>query len=407
VKKKIAFALKVKRINNTNKLWEAIKMASKIKITRKNPSPQSVIIENECGGSSGYCGSNTEKEPKSDLKAHYITNYVKASSGNVPQISTKLKANDIFATLKVRFGIGRMSYLVQPGLYCIGKPDENSPVLVTANYKMSFDSVRKELSGFNVWLLVLDTKGVNVWCAAGKGTFGTSELVHRIEAVKLYDIVRHRIIILPQLGATGVAAHEVHKNSGFNVKYGPVRASDIKAYFKADMQANKSMRKVNFTILDRIVLTPVELVNSIKPLFLLFGIMFFLNAIGLSKFGFTDLYSFIGAIVAGCVLAPVLLPWIPCRAFSLKGAILGLLWAATVIFINGWIPNHVYLKAASYLLLLPTISAYLAMNFTGCSTYTSPTGVNKEMRIAVPIMLVSSVLGIILLVLDLIMKSFL
>ena len=389
-------------------MWEAIIMATKVVITRKNLRLQSDTNENECVSSAGCCcGSSIEKESEIDLKAHFIIGYTKTANRNIPKISTKLKMNDIIETLKVRFGIGRMSYLVQPGLYCIGNPDENSPVLVTANYKMSFDSVRKELAGLNVWLLVLDTKGVNVWCAAGKGTFGTSELVHRIEAVKLYDIVKHRSIILPQLGATGVAAHEIRKKSGFNVKYGPVRASDIKAYLKADLKTNKEMRKVNFTLLNRLVLTPVEVVNTIKPLFLLFGTMFLLNAIGFSKFGFTELYSIIGAILVGCVLTPMLLPWIPSRAFSLKGAILGLLWAVTVIFINGWIPNLIYIKAASYLLLLPTISAYLAMNFTGCSTYTSPSGVNKEMKIAIPIMLVASVLGIILLLLDSIIQSFL
>ena len=66
-----------------------------------------------------------------------------------------------------------MSYTVDPGLYALGKPDDSSPVLVTANYKMSFDRLREALPERDAWILVLDTKGVNVWCAAGKGTFGT------------------------------------------------------------------------------------------------------------------------------------------------------------------------------------------------------------------------------------------
>ena len=78
-----------------------------------------------------------------------------------------------------------MRYLIAPGLYRIGKPEANSPVLVTANYKLTVDTVRRWLAGMNVWLLVLDTKGVNVWCAAGKGTFGTAELVRRIETARL------------------------------------------------------------------------------------------------------------------------------------------------------------------------------------------------------------------------------
>ena len=61
----------------------------------------------------------------------------------------------------------------------VGAPDADSPVLVTANYKMTVDLLRRELAGLNAWLLVLDTRGINVWCAAGKGTFGTGEVIRR------------------------------------------------------------------------------------------------------------------------------------------------------------------------------------------------------------------------------------
>jgi len=66
----------------------------------------------------------------------------------------------------------RMSYAISPGLYAVGNPTKESDVFVSANYKLSFDVLRRELKGFNAWILVLDTKGINVWCAAGKGTFG-------------------------------------------------------------------------------------------------------------------------------------------------------------------------------------------------------------------------------------------
>ena len=79
---------------------------------------------------------------------------------------------------------------------------------------------RKNLNELDAWLLILDTKGVNVWCSAGKGTFGTKELVHRIQAASLGSVVKHRRLILPQLGATGAAAHLVKEESGFTVIYG-------------------------------------------------------------------------------------------------------------------------------------------------------------------------------------------
>ena len=378
---------------------------AKVKVINDNVKSNVTPADTGCSGSSGCCyGSSAQIQ--SIPKAPYIAGLNITIVGVVPRVSTELAMRDTIGTWRVRWGFGRMSYMVVPGLYSVGKPDEDSPVLVTANYKLTFDSLRKELTDLNVWIMVLDTKGVNVWCAAGKGTFGTDELVNRIEAVKLGEIVKHRMLILPQLGATGVAAHKVAKRSGFHVMYGPIRASDIKHFLAAGMKATPEMREVRFTIANRSVLTPVDLVQWLKPLIIFLGILFVLNAFGLGRFGATELVGFFGAVVTGSVLTPILLPWIPGRAFAFKGALLGLLWAVALLFLSGGIPHFGYLKALSYLILLPTVSAYTAMNFTGSSTYTSPTGVNKEMRIAIPIMLVSSLLGIILLLTDSIIKAF-
>jgi hypothetical protein len=272
-------------------------------------------------------------------------------------------------------------------------------VLVTANYKMSFDALRKELTGISAWILVLDTKGINVWCAAGKGTFGTEELIKRIEAAGLSGVVTHKTLILPQLGAVGVSAHEVKKRSGFTVVYGPVRAEDVPAFLNNGRQATKEMRTVRFNFIDRAVLTPVEIVGSIKPSLIIFGVMFLLNLVGLSRFTGVDVYAYIGAVFFGCALTPMLLPWIPGRAFSLKGWLMGLLWAVFVIVLNGFFKGIEYgtLTSVAYLLILPPISSYFAMNFTGCSTYTSYSGVIKEMKISIPLMAASAGLGIILL----------
>src|SRR5210317_512611 len=150
----------------------------------------------------------------------------------IQHIDSSLKLSDRFGSLKSRFGIGRMNYSVSPGLYSIGRPGDNSPVLVSANYKMSFDHLRSKLGGLDAWILVLDTKGINVWCAAGKGTFGTEELVRRIKASGLEQVVCHRELILPQLSGPGVAAHEVKKLSGFKVFFGPIEAEDIPAFLE-------------------------------------------------------------------------------------------------------------------------------------------------------------------------------
>lgn len=327
---------------------------------------------------------------------------------NITPTSAQLTFSDILGTWKARWGIGRMKYMVEPGLYSLGKPDSNSPVLVSANYKMSFDKLRKELKGIDAWILVLDTKGINVWCAAGKGTFGTQELLNRMAIVQLEKVVSHRTVIVPQLGAPGISAHVVAKFSGFKVVYGPVRAEDIKEFIKSGMKATQEMRTVRFGIYDRLVLTPVELVGTFKISLMIFGVLFLLNLLGLGPFGLVDFYAYMGAVVAGCVLTPVLLPWIPGRAFAWKGWVLGFIWAIIVNILNDWngtgASEYSSLRALGYLFLLPSISAFLAMNFTGSSTFTSFSGVLKEMRKAVPAIIISTVLGIVLILVNSFMK---
>ena len=168
---------------------------------------------------------------------------------------------DRFAAWQARWGINRASWRIEPGLYALRAPSADSSVFATANYKFSFDELRKNLKGLDAWLLVLDTNGINVWCAAGKGTFGTLELVRSIMGTGLEKQVNHKTVILPQLGAPGVAAHRVKAYTGFSVVYGPVRAEDIPEFLRRNGKANPEMRKVRFDFTDRVILAPIELVS--------------------------------------------------------------------------------------------------------------------------------------------------
>ena len=286
-----------------------------------------------------------------------------------------------------------MDYSIEPGLYSIGNPGNESPVFVSANYKLTFDILRKNLDGLDCWLLILDTKGVNVWCAAGKGTFGTDELIHRIESSDLSGYVSHKKLILPQLGAPGVSAREVKRGSGFDVDYGPVRASDIKEYIEAGYKATKEMRTVKFTLWDRLVLTPMELIPALKYSLPVFGVMLFANLFAKRPFDRIDAASNIGAIIAGSVLTPAFLPYIPGKAFSAKGWLMGMACAAAMLGASGRYKKGYRLLSAGHLLLFPAISSFLAMNFTGASTYTSPSGVNKEMEKALPFIVGAAAAG--------------
>ncbi|MGZ3578715.1 MAG: mercury methylation corrinoid protein HgcA, partial [Syntrophales bacterium] len=195
----------------------------------------------------------------------FVVGSLETSIGAVPKVDSILTPQDKWGTVKARWGVGRMDYTVEPGLYALGNPDNESRVLITANYKMSFDRLREALPGHDAWLLVLDTRGINVWCAAGKGTFGTEELVRRIKVSGLDRVVTHRELILPQLSGPGVAAHLVKKFSGFKVKYGPIRASDLPAYLEAVLIATPMMRMKTFTLRERVALIPIELVAALKP----------------------------------------------------------------------------------------------------------------------------------------------
>jgi hypothetical protein len=325
----------------------------------------------------------------------WVTGFVAAPAGDVPVVSTELSREDITGRWKARWGIGRMNYTIDPGLYAVGNPDSSSPVFVSANYKMSFDYLRRDLKGVSGWILVLDTKGINVWCAAGKGTFGTDELVKRISSVKLEDVVKHRDVIVPQLGAPGVAAHRVKKESGFNVNYGPVLSRDIEAYLLNNRKATENMRRVPFRFNDRAVLIPMELIPSLKLLPYILFVLLAVQLISNGYFAAKDLMlliPFTGSILMGSVVFQLLLPWIPFRSFVIKGWILGLLWsyvvAAGMPFLN-W-------QNAGWYFLLPPITAFLAENFTGSTTFTHLSGVKLELKYGLPVMLVSIIFGLII-----------
>jgi len=307
-------------------------------------------------------------------------------AGRVPRIGTELGIGDHLGGCMARWGIGRMEFMVPPGLYAIGYPSATDPVLVTANYKMSYDLVRRSLAGRNVWLLVLETFGINVWCAAGKGTFGTGELVRRVKATGLSDVVSHRLLILPILGAPGVAAHEVARRTGFRVSYAAIRAADLPEYLDNGMVTTPEMQQLTFTLYERLVLIPVELVLALKSVAVIGAVsLLLMSALGNVTAGISGFCAYLGAWLSGVVLGPLLLPWLPGRSFAIKGAVVGLLWSAVFYWLAGGTAWNGAVTAAVFL-ALPAVSAFYTLNFTGCSPFPSRSGVKKEMRIALPAM---------------------
>jgi hypothetical protein len=321
---------------------------------------------------------------------HFVEDFMDTPGGPVPIIKTKLERKERIGTLLARASSLRSDYLVAPGLYAVGRPDRSSPVLVTANYKLTFDAVRRELRDNPSWLLVLDTRGINVWCAAGKELFSTAEVIRLVNLTSLGRVVDHRRLILPQLGATGVSAQGVKRGCGFEVVWGPVRIRDIRAFLSAGLKADRGMRLVSFTLPERAILVPIELAMLKKPVFWALLIILVLSGIGPSIYslgaawhrGMMAATALLLGILTGAVLSPILLPWLPTPSFSVKGAVAGLLGGAVAVGI--WWGRTGLWGGLAMMLLATGLSSYLAMNFTGSTPYTSPSGVEKEMRRAMP-----------------------
>jgi len=333
-----------------------------------------------------------------------MENYVVTNVGQIPRVETTIRFSDRWQNCKARWGLGRMKHTVSPGLYAVGSPSDKSKVFVTANFGTSFDCVRSALSGLNAWIMVLDTQGVNVWCAAGKGTFGTDEIVRRVQTTRLKEIVTHRQLIVPQLGAPGVAAHEVRERSGFRVIYGPVRSTDIPGFLANNMEADRSMRRVSFTFRQRMALVPNDIVQYLKYAAVVALCFLLLSGFRAGDYSIdhvtsSGLASFVIVLVAYVlvhIFTMALLPWLPGRSFSAKGAVLG----AGLATLTAW---YIYASPllfpspftlVGWVLIILSSSSFVAMNYTGSSTYTSLSGVLKEMKIALPAQVALAAVGL-------------
>lgn len=348
------------------------------------------------GGASccGPAGPGQNRAPKEE------------SRSTVLETESEWKFNAHVGEIKCRLSNSfRMNYSVTPGLYALGAPDKLSDVFVSANYKLSFDKLRRSLKGLNAWILVLDTKGINVWCAAGEGTFGTEELAKRVAVAGLQSVVDHRRLIVPQLGGPGVAGHVVKKRTGFNVYFGPVRSEDIPAYLGAKYEASKEMREVKFTILDRLVLTPMEVIPALRA-YAIFAVSAFL-IFGLTPSGvvfgkaWADLRPVLilglAAVCAGAFLTPLFLNLVPSRSFAVKG------WLAGIVVLAAASPYSGLFEAARSVqifafLFFPLASSYLALQFTGATVFTGISGVKKELRFALPVYVSGAAVSLLFLV---------
>lgn len=141
---------------------------------------------------------------------------------------------------------------VPTGLFPIGNPDARAPVVLTGNYALTVRRVRRALRCRNVWLLITDSGGINVWCAASGGHLTHHDVISTLRTSGVDDAVDHRTVVLPQLAATGVERSKVTDATGWDVVWGPAAADDLPAFLDRGLHTAPSERAVRFPISDRL-----------------------------------------------------------------------------------------------------------------------------------------------------------
>ena len=257
---------------------------------------------------------------------------------------------------------------VPPGLYALGTPGEDSPAVLTASYRLTFDLLRRGLAGVSCWVIVVDTRGLDVASAAAGGRFGTDEVVTAVLASRLERVVRHRRIVLPGLAAAAVDAPAVLARTGFESLSGPLGLKGLAAFLEGRPGAEA---RPAFTAADALALLPAELGRSLRfyPAFAFAAILFAGLGPGGVSLGaalggsWPLLVLGLAAVLAGSGIAPVVYTalrfvplWIAGEAAGL-GAVAALLLAAR--FSAGM---DGFLQAACWV-FFPAASAAMAARF--------------------------------------------
>jgi hypothetical protein len=324
-----------------------------------------------------------------------------SESPRFTRVTSEWKAADRWEAFRCRLGMHRSPHRVEPGLYCIGRPGPDSPVLVTANYTLTFDILRHDMGGLGCWILVLDTGGMSVACGVHTGSFSTDELITRMQKTRLPEVVSRRALILPQRGAQAVSAEEVRRRAGFEIIRGPERSGELSSFIARGARGTSEMTAVRFSLRDRLSLSLAEMARSV----LLFPVFAFgaLIAAGLGPDGVSlqrawvgvwPLFALgLGSICAGSLVVPAALPLIPFRAFWIKGWLAGAAVTAVLLHGAGLARGMDPLYLAACWLFFPAAGAALGLRFAGATPPGFHTGAGKEIRRAWPFFTAAALLA--------------
>ncbi|MHA1951469.1 MAG: methyltransferase domain-containing protein [Candidatus Thorarchaeota archaeon] len=233
---------------------------------------------------------------------------------------------------------------IKPGLYRAGNPSPESPVLVTANYELTYYTVMRAIAKDNIdaWVLICDTAGINVWCAARGIHFDSDDVVQMVRLTGLSEIVNHRELILPQLAAAGMSPKDIRRRTGFRVQYGPVRINDLSKWLQLNKPKPKprEMATVTFNLRERMEMTVAHvpfLFAAIlgKPVAALLGVITLISLLSLTLPFFAVIFpislqafllvgEFLFALAANALVLGILFPILPSKGNSFWRRGLGL-----------------------------------------------------------------------------------
>jgi acetyl-CoA decarbonylase/synthase complex subunit gamma len=125
----------------------------------------------------------------------------------------------------------RMPMCVEEKIYEIGEPDENSPVLITSNWALTYFIVASEVEGSKVsaWLCVKDTEGLGVLTGWAAGKFGGDTIGPYIKKCGVESKIKHRKLIIPGKVAR-IKGELAEILTGWEIIIGPGEASELPAY---------------------------------------------------------------------------------------------------------------------------------------------------------------------------------
>lgn len=151
-------------------------------------------------------------------------------------VLSEVEGHNIFPLLLTSLNIytdPQRPMAVEEKVYEIGGPKEDSPILITSNFSLTYFIVSGEIESSRVpsWLLVKDTEGLSVLTAWAAGKLAADTVAAMVKKSEIADRVNHRKLIIPGYLA-GMSGELEEELPGWQIMIGPREAAHISAYLK-------------------------------------------------------------------------------------------------------------------------------------------------------------------------------